>query len=152
MSRGPGRIERKLAAAFEAEPDRAFTTAELCRVAYPGEPTTTKARRVSVLRALRHLIDRIDTLRAIPFEKRGSELIWFNMTSLASYASARARAYSRSPSAAELAEGSAWHGHVVSWREEIEARRAGDVERLNAVLAQREAENAELLRMLRTLG
>ena len=34
MSKGPGRIQRIIMAAFEAEADNAFTTTELCERAY----------------------------------------------------------------------------------------------------------------------
>jgi hypothetical protein len=40
MSRGPGKIERAIAAAFEAAPYRSFTIRELERLAYPGSPHT----------------------------------------------------------------------------------------------------------------
>ena len=36
MSRGPGRIERAIASVFDAEPDNAFTTEELCKRVYCG--------------------------------------------------------------------------------------------------------------------
>jgi hypothetical protein len=35
MSRGPGRIERALRALFDANPDKAFTTDDLCLACYP---------------------------------------------------------------------------------------------------------------------
>jgi hypothetical protein len=35
MSRGPGRIERAIEAAFAAEPDNAFTIEDLCDRIYP---------------------------------------------------------------------------------------------------------------------
>ncbi len=37
MSRGPGRLQRGLIAAFQAEPDRRFTIEELAALVYPGE-------------------------------------------------------------------------------------------------------------------
>ena len=38
MSKGPGRVMRAIADAFEAQPHRRFTTEELAACAYPGEP------------------------------------------------------------------------------------------------------------------
>ncbi len=56
MSRGPGRVERAIAAAFaEADPDVAFTTDDFCAVAFPEDGGIEKKHRVSVLRAARRL-------------------------------------------------------------------------------------------------
>ena len=54
MSRGPGRVQRAVRAALEAEPHRLFTVEELAGIAFPGERIEAK-HRVSVLRALSRL-------------------------------------------------------------------------------------------------
>jgi hypothetical protein len=36
MSRGPGRLERTIRQLFDAHPDRAFVTDELCEACYPN--------------------------------------------------------------------------------------------------------------------
>src|SRR4051812_21944990 len=79
MSKGPGRVERIIAAAFTANPTKVFTVEELTRLAYPGaysgegfdemvawakvtgapEPTIAKRHRVSVLRAARNVARRL---------------------------------------------------------------------------------------------
>ena len=51
MSRGPGRIERALRALFDAHPDLAFVTDELCEHCYPGV-VIEKKHQVAVLRCL----------------------------------------------------------------------------------------------------
>ena len=60
MSRGPGRIERAIAAILDAEPDNAFTTEDLCERVYPGVNRVEKKHRVAVLRAANKLIKRRD--------------------------------------------------------------------------------------------
>ena len=51
MSRGPGRIQRAIIAAFKRYPKRSFTTDELAVLAYPGVRRIEKKHRVAVLRA-----------------------------------------------------------------------------------------------------
>jgi hypothetical protein len=51
MSKGPGKIDRIIAAAFAAEPNNAFTMDELLRRVYPGIETFEKKHRVAVIRA-----------------------------------------------------------------------------------------------------
>ena len=51
MSRGWGRIERAIAAAFEAEPRRAFSIEALARIAYPDIESVEKRHRVAIIRA-----------------------------------------------------------------------------------------------------
>jgi hypothetical protein len=65
MSKGPGRIERALAAIFDGEPGNAFMTEELCEMIYPG-CRIEKKHRVAVMRAVAKLAKRRDTLRAKP--------------------------------------------------------------------------------------
>jgi hypothetical protein len=48
MSKGPGRVQRAIRAIFAAEPDNAFTTAELCARVY-GTRVTNK-HRIAVIR------------------------------------------------------------------------------------------------------
>jgi hypothetical protein len=55
MSRGPGRIQRAIIAAFERCPKRSFTTDELVALAYPGVRRIEKKHRVAVLRAAWHV-------------------------------------------------------------------------------------------------
>jgi hypothetical protein len=55
MSRGPGRIQRAITAAFERDPKRSFTTDELVELAYPGVRRIETKHRVAVLRAAWHV-------------------------------------------------------------------------------------------------
>lgn len=158
MSRGPGRVERALRDAFRARPDDCFTTDELCQIAYGAGALSVKSERVAVLRAANKIFATELEIGVLRGEARGGELVWFTMTSLRSYAMAQAmRTCDRKEAVASLkrgrfdkdiVEGGLWHGTVESWRQEIEARRAGDTERLEQVLAEREAKNALLRKLL----
>jgi DNA (cytosine-5)-methyltransferase 1 len=59
MSRGRGRIERAIAAAFEAEPRRAFSVEALARIAYPDIEGVEKRHRVAVIRAAENIARRM---------------------------------------------------------------------------------------------
>lgn len=172
MSKGPGRVESAIEAAFEAEPDRAFTTEELVLQVYPGLNRAEKKHRVAVLRAMKRIHSRHPEIGEMRSESLGGQAVYFTITSVISYAMARAKADSlwgyasvdvRRPAhwkrseaglLVELEEGGryyhhvvpggAWWQHVQSWTAEVEARRAGDEERLAAVYAAREAWNAKI--------
>ena len=60
MSRGPGRIERAIEAAFTAEPSRAFPVETLALVAFPGVNRLEKKHRIAVLRAAHKVAERLD--------------------------------------------------------------------------------------------
>ena len=51
MSRGPGHVQRTIAAAYDAEPNRRFTTRQLAALAYPGVEIG-KPQTDAVLRAI----------------------------------------------------------------------------------------------------
>jgi hypothetical protein len=61
MSRGPGRIERAIAAILDGEADNAFTTEDLCERVYSGVNRVEKKHRVAVLRAANRLVKRAAT-------------------------------------------------------------------------------------------
>jgi hypothetical protein len=98
MSRGPGRIERAIRALLDANPDRAFTTDELCEHCYPELPKPThvyrpefrygpqRKHRVAVLRAAKHVVQRDPNWSVRWTTSTGREFIWFNQASLASTA------------------------------------------------------------------
>lgn len=58
MSRGPGRVQRAIIAAFAAEPERAFTVQELAHLAFPEE-SIAKRHKDAVDRSLRALRDEL---------------------------------------------------------------------------------------------
>jgi hypothetical protein len=92
MSKGPGRIERAITAAIEAEPDNAFTVEDLCDRAFPGANRIEKKHRVSVLRAMKKLVaerERLDFFRA---ETQGCTLVLFQRGNVMSYGMARLKA------------------------------------------------------------
>jgi hypothetical protein len=165
MSRGPGHVEHAIRNAFQARPDHAFTTEELCRIAYPEDTKReiTRAHRVVALRAAKNIAKTEIEWRSTWSLSRGHEAIWFNVTSVDSYALACAlRCFDcdRKKAAKSLKPGGQFHGRIVeggewrndveSFRQEIDAIRAGDKKRLKAVLEEREAERQRRLKRLQS--
>ena len=83
MSKGPGRIERAILATFIAEPDNAFTTADLCSRIYRVNQAS-KRHRVAVLRALTNVAARTHAM-GIGGRADHFEFVMFNRYSQASY-------------------------------------------------------------------
>jgi len=54
MSRGPGKIQKRIVAAFASDPDRIFTYRELAAIAYPGQ-AIDRAKLEAVRRAASRL-------------------------------------------------------------------------------------------------
>jgi hypothetical protein len=73
MSKGPGRVQRAILGLIEAEPDGAWTIADLCRDAYPGANQIERKHRVAVLSALRRLPALPGTWRAWNRYRRGTK-------------------------------------------------------------------------------
>jgi hypothetical protein len=90
MSRGPGRIERAIEAAFTTEPNRAFTVEELARAAYPGVNRVEKKHRVALLRAAHNVAERL-LWRTMRGGENGDGLTFYNPVELRSYAQAHLR-------------------------------------------------------------
>jgi hypothetical protein len=84
MSKGPGRIQRAIKALFEAEPDNAFTTTELCERVY-GVKDTGKRHRIAVIRAAKT----IPGLDHWAGENLGKQLVFYDPLNVMSYAMAR---------------------------------------------------------------
>ena len=91
MSRGPGKIERAIEAVFAAEPDDAFTTADLCDRVYPGLNMVEKKHRVAVIRAAKKVFGRTgwDCYRT---EALGGTLVFYNPFDVMSNAIGRTKA------------------------------------------------------------
>jgi hypothetical protein len=85
MSRGPGKIERAIEAAFLKEPSRTFSTQELIPIAYPGRKAVEKKHRVAVLRAA-NKIARLLWWRGRRSERPGGEVVFSNLLDVRSYA------------------------------------------------------------------
>jgi hypothetical protein len=88
MSRGPGYVQRAIAAYFEAEPDNAFLLSELCERIYPCSKRIEKKHRVAVARTAKL----IPTLAVMKRETLGGELVFYDPLSVMSYAMARLKA------------------------------------------------------------
>jgi hypothetical protein len=82
MSKGPGRIQQAIKALFVAEPDNAFTTAELCERIY-GVGGVEKKHRVAVMRAAKA------ELSCWSGENLGKQLVFYDPLNVRSYAMAR---------------------------------------------------------------
>jgi hypothetical protein len=92
MSKGPGRIERALIVLFDAEPDNAFTIEDLCCKVYDSWRETPRKQRVSVLRAMKRVQARRDTLDRLQSWTKGNTWVYFNKLSVLSYGMARLKA------------------------------------------------------------
>jgi hypothetical protein len=88
MSRGPGRIERAIAAILDGEADNAFTTEDLCDRVYPGVNRVEKKHRVAVLRAANKLVKRRDNTGCMRCENLGGTRVYFNIDNVMSHAMA----------------------------------------------------------------
>ena len=178
MSRGPGRIERAIEAIFDAEPDNAFSTDDLCWRVYRGINRVEKKHRVSVTRAAWKIAQRRESLECLRSDALGRTSVWFDKTNVMSYAMGRIKTdmftyyHGNDPrvswrsSESDLRKqlepggknhdlvvpGGSWWHHARSSRDEIEARRAGDDERLRQVLAERAAREEKVLAMLAASG
>jgi hypothetical protein len=80
MSRGPGRVERAIKAAFEAEPTRVFTTEYLCTHVYAGATKIEKKHRVSLIRAAKRVLQREHNWRMTRTHTPGAPFLFFNET------------------------------------------------------------------------
>lgn len=78
MSRGPGRIERAIKAAFDAEPTRVFTTEYLCAHIYVGATKIEKKHRVSLIRAAKRVLQREHNWRMTRTHLPGAPFLFFN--------------------------------------------------------------------------
>src|SRR5215472_10864113 len=78
MSRGPGRIERAIKAAFDAEPARMFTTEYLCTHVYAGATKIEKKHRVSLIRAAKRVLQREHNWRMTRTHMPGAPFLFFN--------------------------------------------------------------------------
>jgi hypothetical protein len=87
MSKRPGRIQRAIKGLFDAEPDNAFTTTELCERVY-GVKETDKRHRIGVIRAAK----KISGLDHLVGENLGKQLVFYDPLDVMSYAMARLKA------------------------------------------------------------
>lgn len=80
MSRGPGRVERAIKAAFDAEPNRVFTTECLCSYVYASSTKIEKKHRVSLIRAAKRVLQREHNWRMTRTHQPGAPFLFFNET------------------------------------------------------------------------
>ena len=78
MSRGPGRIEREIWAAIVAEPARVFTIEQLGFVVYPQRVNLAKKHRVSLIRAVKHVIQHEPDWHIARAHSSGRPFVVFN--------------------------------------------------------------------------
>ena len=95
MSRGPGKVQRAIEAAFAATPDAIFVVEELVAVAYPGIDQIERKHRSAVVRAVKCMETRTgwsaDIRKAYGHRARRDyrAVIVFNLNSATSMAAAR---------------------------------------------------------------
>lgn len=170
MSRGPGRVERAILAAFAAEPDNAFTTDDLCQRAFPTVNRVEKKHRVAVFRAAKK---RPEVGYLIPLDRLGGQYVFFDPYNVISYAMARLKAggadvaaqcrnndpreiehrrMSEADLRAMLAEGGKAHGEIlpggIAWKHVHwwTALRDGDEKKIAQFKAERMAKIALIAR------
>jgi hypothetical protein len=89
-SLGPEHIEREIKAALTANPDNAFTTDDLCDRVYPGLKRVERKHRAAIIPIAKKVCERLgehwDWWRS---EMRGGMFVFWNRTSVTSYAMAR---------------------------------------------------------------
>ncbi|MCJ2093149.1 hypothetical protein MKK67_11665 [Methylobacterium sp. J-072] len=168
MSRGPGKVERAIEAAFLASPDATFSVADLGPIAYPGLNRVEKRHRVAIIRAADRVAARHWWAKLIS-ERPGGQIIYCNTLDVRSYAIGRMRAdfLNNTTTVAQIEAlleepapddpwrnrskwdlvrpGGAWWRHV----EIARARKAGDAaeaERINTVLRAEVAERFAALK------
>jgi hypothetical protein len=157
MSKGLGHVGRAVLAAFEDEPDNAFTTEELCERVYGRNPS--RAGRVAVLRAVKGLAARRPDLGVASWaaETRGGQTVFFRERHVMSYAMARLKSEGRwfgwhteAQLRAMLAPGGFYHhciqpgGAWVRFTAMAIAKRDGD----HAALKRLEAEQERVMNAL----
>jgi hypothetical protein len=159
MSKGLGHVGRAIAAAFDAEPNNAFTTEELCKRVWPEKATgsywLTRAMSVAVLRAAKSLAVHRPELgvKALKADMaRGAPVVFYRQYRVLSYAMARLKGdifdfkrwQSEAELRAEIAEGGRDYQHVIpggSWVRHTEmaiAKRDGDTAALERLEAEQE--------------
>jgi hypothetical protein len=92
VSKGPGRIERAVEAAFKGNLDGYFSRSDLVAMVFPGDGPITRAMRNSVARAAENVCGRLHWVKFKSWS-RGGEAIYANGLSLRSYALGQTRAY-----------------------------------------------------------
>lgn len=108
MSRGPGKIEKAIEAAFEAA-SKAYTTQDLFYVTYPDAEVFERKHRVAIKRAAKNVCERTEWTH-LRDERRGGGLIYYNPFNVMSYAIARKKGDMFS-----------YYQRRGAWRQEIEA-------------------------------
>lgn len=89
MSRGPGRIERAILAALQAEPDNALTAHELCERIFLSCLPPEKKHRVAVIRAMHRIAARCAAFDIV--ERHGLGVAIYHLESPRSRAEAEAK-------------------------------------------------------------
>jgi hypothetical protein len=92
MSRGPGRVEQIIEAAFRASPDDAFVVDELAALAFHGINLPDKKHRVSVGRAARKVAARLGWTWRYRDHQKGAS-VYYNPLSVRSHGLAFALAH-----------------------------------------------------------
>ena len=90
MSRGLGKIEKAIEAAFTAYPSATFSVLDLGPIAYPGLDSMEKKHRAAIIRAADKVAERLWWWKCIN-ERPGGHVIYCNRLDVRSYAIGRLR-------------------------------------------------------------
>jgi hypothetical protein len=163
MSRGPGRIERAIEAAFTDAPSRAFPVEDLVSVAFPGVNRVEKKHRVAALRAGHNVAKRLGW-RTMRGGEYCASLTFYNPVNLRSTAEAHCHRMGRRDDIiksylAKLDEPNNWIRREIDpggrWWEQVElerCRRNGDHARVHELEAKREREEAAYVAKAKALA
>ena len=78
MSRGPGRVQRRIKKLMQLEPSGAWTVEDLCDRVFEGTHQIEKKHRVSVIRALRAVVAGDPSWHVLQPDRFGGTLILVN--------------------------------------------------------------------------
>ena len=80
MSRGPGRLQRAIIAAFDAHPSAVFSAKEIIKLGFPSVVDPLPKHRVAALRAARGLADNLSTFEIFLGAPSAGGLLLVNAT------------------------------------------------------------------------
>ena len=146
MSPGPGRIERAIRALFDAHPDEAFTTDELCEHCYPDDWPVERQHRGAALRAAKKVVEVDPDWRLTWSWTLGNTLIFYNQASLSGAVMADVLRWEATSSRKRVLDQTS--RVLASESEWLRGRRESCERRVRQHIAARDADPAERERLI----
>ena len=147
MSPGSGRIERAIRALFDAHPDEAFTTDELCEHCYPDDWPVERQHRGAALRAAKKVVEVDPDWRLTWSWTLGNTLIFYNQASLSGAVMADVLRWEATSSRKRVLDQTS--RVLASETEWLRGRRESCERRVRQHIAARDADPAERERLIR---